>query len=67
MNLAWGLSQHFGPFIERHHELRARRLRPIPAGIALARHSCRLAYTLLATQQPFEEQRYRRARHHSER
>ncbi len=67
MNLAWGLSQHCGPFIDRHHELRARGLRPIPARIALARHACRLAYTLLKTQQPFDEQRYRRARHQSER
>ena len=67
MNLAWGLSQHCGPFIDRHHELRARGLRPIPARIALARHACRLAYTLLRTQQPFDEQRYRRARHQSER
>jgi transposase len=67
MNLAWGLSQHCGPFIDRHHELRARGLRPIPARIALARHACRLAYTLLTTQQPFDEQRYRRARHQSER
>ena len=67
MNLAWGLSQHCGPFIDRHRELRARGLRPIPARIALARHACRLAYTLLKTQQPFDEQRYRRARHQSER
>ncbi|NYJ04042.1 IS110 family transposase [Petropleomorpha daqingensis] len=67
MNLAWGLSQHCGPFIDRAHELRARGLRPIPVRIALARHACRLAYTLLQTQQPFDEQRYRRARHQSER
>src|SRR4051812_16717236 len=67
MNLAWGLSQHCGPFIDRHRELRARGLRPIPARIALARHACRLAYTLIKTQQPFDEQRYRRARHQSER
>ena len=67
MNLAWGLSQHCGPFIDRHHELRARGLRPIPARIALARHACRLAYTLIKTQQPFDEQRYRRARHQRER
>jgi transposase len=67
MNLAWGLSQHCGPFTDRHRELRARGLRPIPARIALARHACRLAYTLIKTQQPFDEQRYRRARHQSER
>ena len=67
MNLAWGLSQHCGVFIERDEELRARGMRPIQARVALARHACRLAYTLLKTQQPFDEQRYRRARHQSER
>ena len=67
MNLAWGLSQHCGVFIERHDELRARGMRPIQARVALARHACRLAYTLLTTQHPFDEQRYRRARHQSER
>jgi hypothetical protein len=56
-----------GPVVDRQRELRARGLRPIPARIALARHACRLAYTLLKTQQPFDEQRYRRARHQSER
>jgi transposase len=65
MHLAWGLSQHCGPFVDRHGELRARGLRAIPARIALARHACRLTYTLLTTQQPFDEQRYRRARHQS--
>jgi hypothetical protein len=35
MNPAWGLSQHCGPSIDRHRELRARDLRPIPARIAL--------------------------------
>jgi transposase len=67
MNLAWGLSQHCSVFIERHDDLRARGMRPIQARVALARHACRLAYTLLKTQQPFDEQRYRRARHQSER
>ena len=67
MGLAWGLSQHCGVFIERHNQLRARGMRPIQARVALARHACRLAYTLLKTQQPFDEQRYRRARHQSER
>jgi hypothetical protein len=42
-------------------------MHPIQARVALARHACRLAYTLLKTQQPFDEQRYRRARHQSER
>ncbi len=30
--------------------------------VALARHACRLAYRLLRTQQPFDEQRYRQGR-----
>jgi transposase len=67
MNLAWGLSQHCGVFHDRDQELRARGMHPIQARVALARHACRLAYTLLKTQQPFDEQRYRRARHQSER
>jgi hypothetical protein len=67
MNLAWGLSQHCSVFIERDDQLRARGMRPIQARVALARHACRLAYSLLKTQQPFDEQRYRRARHQSER
>jgi hypothetical protein len=67
MSLAWGLYQHCGPFIDRARELRGRGLRPILVCIALARHACRMAYTLLKTQQPFDEQRYRRARHQSER
>jgi transposase len=67
MNLTWGLSQHCSVFIERDDRLRARGMHPIQARVALARHACRLAYTLLKTQQPFDEQRYRRARHQSER
>jgi transposase len=67
MNLAWGLAQHCGVFHDRDQELRARGMHPIQARVALARHACRLAYTLLKTQQPFDEQRYRRARHQSER
>jgi transposase len=63
MSIAWGLSQHCLPFRERDHELRARGMRPIQARVALARHACRLAYALLATQQPFDETRYRHARH----
>jgi hypothetical protein len=35
---------------------------PIQARVALARNVCRLAYRLLRTQQPFDEQRYRRGR-----
>lgn len=67
MGIAWGLSQHCGPFIDRDHELRARGMSPIQARVALARHACRLAYRMLRTQQPFNEQRYRQARHRSER
>jgi hypothetical protein len=63
MSIAWGLSQHCGPFHDRDQELRARGMRPIQARVALARHACRLAYALLATQQPFDETRYRHARH----
>ncbi len=40
--IAWGLSQHCGPFKERDRELRARGMRPIEARVALARHACRL-------------------------
>jgi transposase len=67
MSIAWGLSQRCGPFIERDHELRARGMNPIQARVALARHACRLAYRMLRTQQPFDEQRYRQGRHPSER
>ena len=30
--------------------------------VALARHACRLAYRLMLTQEPFDEQRYRQNR-----
>jgi transposase len=63
MGIAWGLSQRCGPFIDRDRELRARGMAPIQARVALARHACRLAYRMLATQQPFDEQRYRQGRH----
>jgi transposase len=63
MSIAWGLAQHCGPFRDRDHELRARGFAPIQARVALARHACRLAYALLTTQQPFDETRYRQARH----
>jgi len=63
MGIAWGLSQNCGPFIERDAELRARGMAPIQARVALARHACRLAYRMLVTQQPFDEQRYRQGRH----
>jgi transposase len=63
MGIAWGLSQRCAPFIDRDRELRARGMAPIQARVALARHACRLAYRMLATQQPFDEQRYRQGRH----
>jgi transposase len=63
MGVAWGLSQHCGPFKERDRELRARGMRPIEARVALARHACRLCHRMLQTQQPFDEERYARARH----
>jgi transposase len=62
MGIAWGLSQRSPAFIERNTELRARGMGPIQARVALARHACRLIYRLLRTQQPFDEQRYRRGR-----
>jgi transposase len=63
MGIAWGLSQHCSSFRERDRELRGRGMRPIQARVALARHACRLCYALLTTQQPFDEARYRAARH----
>jgi transposase len=63
MGIAWGLSQHSPAFAERDREYRARGFRPIQARVALARHACRLAWRLLHTQQPYDDQRYDRARH----
>ncbi|EJZ15561.1 transposase IS116/IS110/IS902 family protein [Mycolicibacterium fortuitum subsp. fortuitum DSM 46621 = ATCC 6841 = JCM 6387] len=62
MGIAWGLSQSSPSFAERNAELRARGMTPMQARVALARHACRLAYRLLRTQQPFDEQRYRQGR-----
>src|SRR6202045_1917385 len=62
MGMAWGLSVNSPSFAERNAELRARGMAPIQARVALARNVCRLAYRLLRTQQPFDEQRYRRGR-----
>ena len=62
MGIAWGLSQRSPSFAQRDAELRARGMAPIQARVALARHACRLVYRLLRTQQPFDEQRYRRGR-----
>lgn len=63
MAIAWGLSQSCPPFIEREEQLRARGMRPIQVRVAIARHACRLVYRMLTTQDVFDEQRYRRARH----
>lgn len=63
MSIAWGLSQNCPPFIEREEQLRARGMRPMQVRVALARHACRLVYRMLTTQDAFDEQRYRRARH----
>jgi transposase len=62
MGIAWGLSAYCPAFIERDTEYRARGMAPIQARVAIARHACRLAYRLLLTQQPFDEERYRRGR-----
>jgi transposase len=63
MGIAWGLSQHSPAFAERDRDYRARGFRPIQARVALARHACRLAWRLLLSQQPYDDQRYDRARH----
>jgi transposase len=67
MGIAWGLSQRSPSFAERDAELRGRGMAPIQARVALARHACRLAYRLLRTQQPFDEERYRQGRLSGER
>lgn len=63
MAIAWGLSQHCPPFIDREEQLRARGMRPMQVRVAIARHACRLIFRMLTTQDAFDEQRYRRARH----
>jgi transposase len=63
MAIAWGLAQYCRPFIEREEQLRARGMRPMQARVAIARHACRLVYRMLISQDAFDEQRYRRARH----
>jgi transposase len=62
MGIAWGLSLHSPSFAERNAELRARGMAPIQARVALARNACRLIYRMLLTQQPFDEEAYRRGR-----
>lgn len=63
MAIAWGLSQFSASLRERDQELRGRGFAPIQARVALARHACRLCFRLIETQQPYDEERYRRARH----
>ena len=63
MSIAWGLSQHCAPFMDREEQLRARHMSPIQIRVSLARHACRLAFRMLTNQEPFDEQRYRQARH----
>lgn len=63
MGIAWGLSQCSPSFRARDRELRARGMAPIEARVALARHACRLCFALIKAQQPFDEERYARARH----
>jgi len=62
MGIAWGLSRYSPSFAQRDAELRARGMRPIQARVAIARNACRLAYRLLVTQQPFDEEAYLRGR-----
>jgi transposase len=62
MGIAWGLSRFSPSFAQRDREYRGRGMTPIQARVALARHACRLAYRLLTTQEPFDEERYRRGR-----
>jgi transposase len=62
MGIAWGLSQRSRAFHARDAELRARGFRPIQARVALARNACRLAWRLLQSQHPYDEERYARIR-----
>lgn len=62
MGIAWGLSQASPAFRERAAEYRARGFAPIQTRVALARHACRLCHTLLRSQEPYDEERYRQAR-----
>jgi hypothetical protein len=49
-------------FAQRDAELRARGMTPIQARVAIARNACRVAYRILVSQQPFDEEAYRRGR-----
>jgi transposase len=62
MAIAWGLGQFAPAFQHRLRELGARGKTGIQARVALARHACRLCWRMLDTQQPYDDQRYDRAR-----
>jgi transposase len=62
MGIAWGLGRFAPAFQRRLTELRARGKAPIEARVALARHTCRLCWRMLHTQQPYDDRRYDRAR-----
>jgi len=62
MSIAWGLGQHAPAFKRRRRELAARDKTGIAARVALARHACRLCWRMLHSQQPYDDQRYDRAR-----
>jgi transposase len=62
MGIAWGLGLYAPAFQRRRHELAERGLTGIRARVALARHACRLCWRLLQSQQPYDDQRYDRAR-----
>jgi transposase len=62
MGIAWGLGQHAPAFRARRDELSRRGLIGIAARVALARHACRLCWRMLNSQQPYDDQRYDRAR-----
>jgi transposase len=62
LGIAWGLSRYSPSFAERDCQYRSRGMTPIQALVALARHACRLAYRLLTSQEPFDEERYRQGR-----
>jgi len=62
MGIAWGLGQFAPAFQQRLAELNQRGLTGIQARVALARHACRLCWRILNSQQPYDDQRYDRAR-----
>jgi transposase len=62
MGIAWGLALFSPSFAQRNAELRGRGMAPIQARVALARNACRLVFRLLVSQQPFDEEAYRRGR-----